>query len=95
MSKFTGYQEKLIKDIAKTGKPVVGVLVGGSAITMNNWIDEINGIIDVWYPGDVGGNAVADVLFGDYNPAGRLPITFPIHESQSPLYYNHKPIWKR
>jgi beta-glucosidase len=47
--------------------------------------------VDVWYPGDEGGNAVADVLFGDYNPAGRIPITFPIHESQLPLYYNHKP----
>jgi len=88
---LTGHQEELIKKIAATGKPVVVVLVGGSAITMNSWIDQVPSIIDVWYPGDEGGNAVADVLFGDYNPAGRLPITFPIHESQLPLYYNHKP----
>lgn len=86
-----GHQEELIKKVAETGKPLVVVLVGGSAITMTNWIDDVPAIIDVWYPGDEGGNAVADVLFGDYNPAGRLPVTFPIHEAQLPLYYNHKP----
>ena len=58
---------------------------------MKNWIDDIPGIIDVWYPGETGGEAVADVLFGDYNPTGRLPITFPVDEGQSPLFYNHKP----
>lgn len=86
-----GHQEELIKKIGETGKPVIVVLVGGSAITMHNWIHKIPAILDVWYPGEEGGNAIADVLFGDYNPAGRLPITFPIHESQLPLYYNHKP----
>ncbi|MBS2209865.1 glycoside hydrolase family 3 C-terminal domain-containing protein [Carboxylicivirga mesophila] len=86
-----GHQEALIQEVAATGKPVVVVLIGGSAITMNNWIDDVPAIVDAWYPGDEGGNAVADVLFGDYNPAGRLPVTFPIHESQLPLYYNHKP----
>lgn len=86
-----GRQEELIQKIAATGKPVVVVLVGGSAITMGNWINQVSSVIDVWYPGDEGGNAVADVLFGDYIPAGRLPITFPLHEGQLPLYYNHKP----
>ncbi|WP_167611980.1 glycoside hydrolase family 3 C-terminal domain-containing protein [Maribellus sediminis] len=86
-----GKQEEMIQKIAATGKPVVVILVGGSAITMQNWIDKVPAILDVWYPGDDGGNAVADVLFGNYNPAGRLPITFPVHESQLPLYYNHKP----
>ncbi len=86
-----GHQEELINAVAATGKPVVVILVGGSAITMNNWIDNVSSIIDIWYPGEEGGNAVADVLFGDYNPAGRLPITFPVHEGQLPLYYNHKP----
>jgi beta-glucosidase len=47
--------------------------------------------VDVWYNGDMGGPALASVLFGDYNPAGRLPITFPVHEGQVPLTYNHKP----
>ncbi len=86
-----GHQEEMIEQIAATGKPVAVVIVGGSAVTMNSWIDKVPAIIDIWYPGDEGGNAVADVLFGDYNPAGRLPITFPVHEGQLPLYYNHKP----
>lgn len=85
-----GHQEELIQKLSKTGKPIIVLLVGGSAITMNSWKDKVPAILDVWYPGEQGGNAIADVLFGDYNPAGRLPITFPIHESQLPLYYNHK-----
>jgi beta-glucosidase len=86
-----GHQEMLIQQIAATGKPVVVILVGGSAITMSNWIDKVKSIVDVWYPGEEGGSAIADVLSGDYNPAGRLPVTFPVHEAQLPLVYNHKP----
>ncbi|MBP1679015.1 MAG: beta-glucosidase-like glycosyl hydrolase, partial [Bacteroidetes bacterium] len=86
-----GHQPELIRAVAATGKPVVVVLVGGSAITMDPWLDEVEGVLDVWYPGEEGGNAVADVLFGDYNPAGRLPITFPVAVGQVPLIYNHKP----
>jgi beta-glucosidase len=86
-----GHQEELIRRVAATGKPVVVVLVGGSAVTMNRWLDKVSAVIDVWYPGEVGGEAVADVLFGDYNPAGRLPVTFPVSEAQLPLVYNHKP----
>lgn len=86
-----GHQEELISSVAATGKPVIVLLVGGSAVTMNNWIDKVPALLDVWYPGEEGGHAVADVLFGDYNPAGRLPITFPVHEAQLPLVYNHKP----
>ncbi len=86
-----GHQEEMIKSIAATGKPIIVILIGGSAITMNNWIESTDGIIDAWYPGEEGGNAIADVIFGDYNPAGRLPITFPVDVSQCPLVYNHKP----
>jgi beta-glucosidase len=86
-----GRQEDLIREVAALGKPVIVVLVGGSAITMSRWIDEVDAVLQVWYPGEEGGNAVADILFGDYNPAGRLPITFPMAEGQLPLVYNHKP----
>lgn len=89
--KLPSAQEELINRVAATGKPTVVVLVGGSAIAMSNWIDRVGGILDIWYPGEEGGHAVADVLFGDYNPAGRLPITFPMAEGQLPLVYNHKP----
>jgi len=85
-----GHQEELIERVAATGKPVVVVLVGGSAITMP-WLPRVNSVLDVWYPGQEGGTAVADVLWGDYNPGGRLPITFPVSEGQLPLVYNHKP----
>ena len=74
-----------------TGVPTVVVLVGGSAITMSNWLDDVPAVVDAWYGGDEGGIAVAEALFGDYNPGGRLPITFPRSASQLPLVYNHKP----
>jgi beta-glucosidase len=86
-----GAQEELITRVAATGTPVVVVLVGGSAITMSNWINGVDAVIDAWYPGEQGGHAVADVLFGDYNPSGRLPITFAMSDGQLPLSYNHKP----
>ena len=86
-----GRQEELIRKVAATGSPIVVVLIGGSAVTMQNWIDQVPAILDAWYPGEEGGNAVADVLFGDYNPGGKLPITFPVDVAQLPLFYNHKP----
>ena len=86
-----GRQEALIRAVAATGTPTVVVLVGGSAITMSAWLDRVDAVIDVWYPGEEGGSGVADVLFGDANPAGRLPVTFPMAEGQLPLSYNHKP----
>ncbi|MEI6851260.1 MAG: glycoside hydrolase family 3 C-terminal domain-containing protein [Bacteroidota bacterium] len=86
-----GRQEELINKLSQSGKPLVVVLVGGSAVTMNNWLHNTPALINVWYPGEEGGDAVAEVLFGDYNPAGRLPITFPVTEGQLPLVYNHKP----
>ena len=85
-----GKHEALIRSVAATGKPTVVVLIGGSAITMP-WLDRVAAVVDAWYPGEAGGEAVADVLVGDANPAGRLPITFPVAEGQLPLYYDHKP----
>jgi len=86
-----GVQQELIKEISSTGTPVVVVLVNGSAVTMSKWIDTVQAVVEAWYPGEEGGNAIDEVLFGDYNPAGRLPITFPKTTGQLPLYYNHKP----
>lgn len=86
-----GRQEEMIKRIAATGKPVVVVVVGGSAFTSENWIDEVDGVLDVWYPGEAGGEAVAALLFGNENPSGHLPITFPKSVGQLPLIYNHLP----
>jgi beta-glucosidase len=86
-----GRQEELILRIAATGKPVVVILVGGSAITMSRWIDSVSSVLLAWYPGEQGGPALVDVLTGDANPAGRLPITFPMSEGQLPLTYHHKP----
>jgi beta-glucosidase len=69
-------QQKLLEGIAATGKPVVLVLLNGSALAVN-WANEhVPAIVEAWYPGEEGGTAIADVLFGDYNPAGRLPVTF-------------------
>lgn len=86
-----GQQEKLIKRISALGKPTVVVVVGGSAVTMTNWLDDVSAVLYAWYPGEEGGKAIADVLFGDYAPAGRLSITFPVTEGQLPLVYNHLP----
>jgi beta-glucosidase len=86
-----GRQQELITRIAALAKPVVVVLVGGNAVTMSNWLDEVPAVLVAWYPGDEGGRAVADILFGEESPAGRLPVSFPITEGQLPLVYNHKP----
>ncbi len=69
-------QEDLIRAIAATGKPLVLVLLNGSALSINWEAKNLPAILEAWYPGQAGGQAIADVLFGDYNPAGRLPVTF-------------------
>jgi len=85
-----GRQEMLIERVATLGKPLVVVIVGGSAVTMP-WLERVGAVLLAWYPGEAGGEAVADALLGETNPGGRLPITFPMSEGQLPLYYNHKP----
>ncbi len=89
--RLPGRQEELIRRCARTGRPVAVVLVGGSAVTMSAWLDSVPAVLAAWYPGEAGGDAVADVLFGDVSPAGRLPVTFPLAEGQLPLVYNHQP----
>lgn len=86
-----GNQEDFIHQVSKLSKPTTVVLVGGSAIKTTKWKDEVGAILDVWYAGEQGGNAIAKVLFGDENPSGKLPVTFPQEEGQLPLTYNHHP----
>jgi beta-glucosidase len=84
-----GIQEELIKEIKATGKPVVVLLMAGRPMIFNWTADNVPAILYTWWLGSQGGNAMADVLYGDYNPSGKLPITFPRSEGQIPIYYNH------
>ncbi|MFA6449164.1 MAG: glycoside hydrolase family 3 N-terminal domain-containing protein [bacterium] len=84
-------QKELVKAIYKTGTPVVLIIVSGRPYTIEWEADNIKAIIQTFYPGQEGGTAAAEVLFGDYNPAGRLPVTYPRYAGQLPLNYNPKP----
>jgi len=86
-----GIQEKLVKAVYETGTPVVVVLINGRPLSINWIVKNIPSVIEAWLPGEEGAHAVADVLFGDYNPGGKLPVSFPRSVGQIPLYYSHKP----
>ncbi|MRN56261.1 glycoside hydrolase family 3 N-terminal domain-containing protein [Paenibacillus monticola] len=87
---LSGVQLELIQEIYKLGKPVIVVYINGRPVT-EPWIDEhAHAILEAWYPGQEGGHAVADILFGDVNPSGRLTISIPKHVGQLPVYYNGK-----
>jgi beta-glucosidase len=83
-------QQALLKALEKTAKPMVLVLMNGRPLTLPWEAEHCSAILETWFGGIEAGNAVADVLFGDYNPAGRLTATFPRDVGQIPLYYNHK-----
>ena len=85
-----GRQLELLKEVVKTGTPVVLVLIKGRPLNLNWPAQNVPAIIDAWYPGQEGGHAIADVLFGDYNPAGRLPVSVARSVGQLPVYYNKK-----
>ncbi|MGE5645655.1 MAG: glycoside hydrolase family 3 C-terminal domain-containing protein [Acidobacteriota bacterium] len=88
---LTGMQEELVKAVHATGTPTVVVLVNGRPLSVR-WISEnVPAVVEAWLPGEQGGRAVADVLFGDVNPSGRLPVTFARHVGQLPVFYNYKP----
>jgi beta-glucosidase len=86
-----GVQEDLVKAIYETGTPTVLVLVDGRPLALDWIADKVPAILEAWLPGEEGGTAVADVLFGNYNPGGKLPISFPRKVGQIPVYYAHKP----
>ncbi len=87
--KLPGDQEETLEAVAATGKPVVLVLVSGRPLNIGWAAEHVPAILQAWYPGTEGGNAIADVLFGDVNPGGKLPVTWPRTVGQEPLYYNH------
>ncbi len=84
-----GIQEQMLEAVAATGKPVVLVLENGRPLDIRWASEHVPAILEAWYPGTEGGNAVADVLFGDVNPGGKLPVSWPRAAGQEPLYYNH------
>ncbi len=90
-----GDQQKLLEAVCKTGRPVVLILQSGRPYNLSYAAENCNAILVNWLPGQEGGYATADVLFGDYNPGGRLPMTFPRHVGQLPFYYNFKTSGRR
>jgi beta-glucosidase len=85
-----GLQKDLLKEMIKLNKPTILVLYNGRPLTLSWENENLSTILEAWLPGTEGGNAIADVLFGDYNPAGKLTISFPYSVGQIPIYYAHK-----
>ena len=84
-------QQKLLAALKATGKPLVIVLMNGRPLTLATEDAQASALLETWFSGTEGGNAIADVLFGDYNPSGKLPVSFPRSVGQIPIYYNHLP----
>lgn len=84
-----GKQVELLSEVAKLGKPVVAVVFSGRPLALTNIKDKATAILQAWFPGTMAGPALADVLYGRYNPSGKLPATFPYAVGQCPIYYNH------
>lgn len=87
--KLPGLQQELLQAVSQTGKPIVVVLLNGSPLAVNWAQENVQAILEAWYPGEEGGTAVADIIFGNYNPAGRLPITFVKSIDQLPPFSNY------
>ncbi len=90
-----GRQNELAQAVLATGTPTIAVLINGRPLTVNELAETVPAILECWYLGQETGLAVADVLFGEVNPSGKLPVTFPRSVGQIPCYYNHKPSAKR
>ncbi len=84
-------QEELVDAMLQTGKPVVVVLINGRPLAIPRVAERVPAIVETWYAGQESGTAIAEVLFGDVNPGGKLPVTFPRHTGQLPVYYNRRP----
>ncbi|GMQ56377.1 glycoside hydrolase family 3 N-terminal domain-containing protein [Vallitalea sediminicola] len=86
-----GKQKELIEAVSNTGTPIVLVLMNGRPYSIPWAKNKVNALLEVWYPGEKGGTALANILFGKVNPSGKLPLSIPKKTGQLPLYYNHKP----
>ncbi len=86
-----GIQREFLEELFKLGKPVVLVLINGRPLALGDIFNKCDAVIEAWFPGEEGGNAIAEILFGKYNPSGRLPLSIPKHVGQIPVYYNRKP----
>ncbi len=87
--KLSGGQEELLEAVVATGKPVILVLINGRPLNISWAAEHVPAILEAWYPGNQGGNGIADVLFGDADPAGHLPVSWPRSSGAAPIYYNH------
>ena len=83
-------KQSLVKELKQTGKKVIVLLMGGRPMIFNEMTPYADAILLTWWLGTEAGNAIADVLAGDYNPSGKLPMSFPLHVGQVPVYYNYK-----
>jgi beta-glucosidase len=93
--RLVGQQEELVRAVLDTGKPTVLLLINGRPPAIPELAERVPAILEGWYLGQEGGTAVAEVLFGDVNPSGKLPVSFPRSVGQLPLFYNHKPTARR
>jgi beta-glucosidase len=87
--KLSNHQQELLEAVSGTGKPVVLVLVNGRPLDISWAAEHVAAILEAWYPGSQGGNGIADILFGDANPSGHLPVSWPRATGVTPLYYSH------
>lgn len=87
--KLQGAQSELIKELSGTNKPLITVIMAGRPLTISEELSQSNAVLYAWHPGTMGGNALADILFGKTTPSGKLPVTFPKAVGQIPIYYNH------
>ncbi len=85
-----GLQLELLGQVAQTGKPIVSVIVSGRPYILTEVAERSDALIEAWMPGTMGAEALTDILAGEYNPSAKLPITFPLHEGQVPIYYSYK-----
>lgn len=88
--RIPGVQEKLLERLKQTGKPIIVVVMNGRPLVLTKVDRDASAVLEAWWLGTEAGNALADIIYGDYNPSGKLPVTFPRHEGQIPIFYNQK-----